>query len=103
MNKKLIIQIIVIVAAFGGAGLVLYNGLSNNSSSSVPQSSNTPTAKNPKDILPYGDSLDFSVLKSRPFVFDQLQVPQLNPKSDVGVSPEQLFNSLSVSNPSTKQ
>ncbi len=84
MNKKVIIQIVVIVGAFAAAGLVLYNGLFKDSSSSVvaPASVAQDNAK----ILPYGSTLDFnSPLYKRDFQFNSISYDELNPQQEVGL------------------
>jgi hypothetical protein len=94
MNKKTIIQLVIIVVAFGAAGLILYNGFFNNSSSS-PQAgiagSSQSASSSAQGILPYGDTLDFSkTLDSNRFQYNQITYPQLDPQNDVGISPENL-------------
>ncbi|MDR3643014.1 MAG: hypothetical protein P4L74_05305 [Candidatus Doudnabacteria bacterium] len=96
MSKKTIIQLVIIVAAFGLAGVVLYNGFfSQGSPASAPAtlvSSGSP--QTPQQILPYGSGpLDFSVLSSRPFVFGQIQYQKLDPNSEVGVNPAAMISS----------
>jgi hypothetical protein len=100
LNKKTIIQLVVIVVAFGAAGLVLYNGFfsNNNASSSavvsdVPfQSMSTSTSTSAQSILPYGDTLDFSkVLDSTRFQYNQIDYPQIDPQNDVGISQDSLI------------
>ncbi len=90
MNKKTIIQLVIIVVAFGAAGLVLYNGLFSNSSAPIPAASSQ--AASVKNILPYGDTLDFSkALDSNRFQYNQIVYPQLVPQNDVGISPDALI------------
>ena len=94
MNKKLIIQIIIIVAAFGAAGYVLYTGFFGGGGSPDSGSAGlVSAAKTPKDILPYGSTLDFGVLKSGRFVFGQLQYPKLDVGTEIGISKENLISS----------
>ena len=99
MNKKTIIQLIIIMGAFGGAGLVLYNGFF--SGQSIPQPTTaTATPENPESILPNGDFLDFNILDKKRFEYDQIKYPQLDPQSDVGVFPEEnLIHGQSAVNP----
>lgn len=58
MNSKKIITIIVIVAAFAGAGVFAYMSLRDDASSLVT-TSDQPAAP---ILLPYGDKLDFSAV-----------------------------------------
>lgn len=118
LNKKTIIQLIVILVAFGIAGVVLYNGffkgnnnaalqsVSLNNSAQTPGGAlpaggiggiagasdvNTPSAQTSGEILPYGDTLDFSAaINPIRFQYDQIVYQKLDPKNDVGISPESL-------------
>ncbi len=112
-NRKQTIQIIVIVICFGAAGLVLYNGFFKNSSSAppIPRSAlgpNLGTAVAPsgasgqvasqgsiesaKDVLPYGESLDFSkAIFPKRFQFNIIQYPKLDPKTEVGIQQENII------------
>lgn len=97
MNKKLIIQLSIIVVAFAAAGVVLYNGFFKSSQPSVPVAATAAVSGSeitPQTILPNGSTLDFSVVNSGRFVFNQLQYPQLNPSSEVGVPENTLISSL---------
>jgi hypothetical protein len=101
MNKKTIIQLVVIVAAFGACGLVLYNGLFKGQSSPSAANMSTPigfpgvTADINQDILPYGDNLDFSkALDSKRFQYNQIEYQKLNPQNEVGISPDSLITPL---------
>ena len=96
MNKKTIIQLVIIVVAFGAAGLVLYNGLFKSNSSApqtgmfggISQSTSTPA----QSILPYGSTLDFSkVLDPNRFQYNQISYPLLDPQNDVGIPPGNLI------------
>lgn len=96
LNKKTIIQLVIIVAAFIAAGIVLYNGFfSNKGPASSPTALSGPASSQaPQEILPYGESgFDFSVLSNRPFVFSQIQYPKLDPNSEVGVLPSSMIAS----------
>lgn len=124
VNKKTIIQLVIIVVAFLAAGLVLYNGFFNNSNNAASQtgmpggslqsssssvsmfmpastssSSSTPT----QSILPYGETLDFGkVLDSKRFQYNQINYPQLDPQNEVGIFPDSLITPLPVTQ-STQQ
>jgi hypothetical protein len=109
MNKKNIIQIVVVVICFGGAGLVLYNGLFKKGSSS-PVATTAPGAQtalpgqtaptavvgsqNSEVVLPFGplskEAFD-KVLKRQNFRFGRLSYPKLNPDLDLGIQEENLI------------
>ncbi|HYV34007.1 MAG TPA: hypothetical protein VE973_04130 [Candidatus Limnocylindria bacterium] len=99
-NKKLIIQVVIIVAAFSAAGLILYNGLfkdSSNQTSANPGMVSTQGLTK-QAILPYGNSLDFSKLSR--FQFDQIEYPVLDVGNEVGVPEENLISSdIAVTEP----
>ncbi len=94
MNKKTIIQLVIIVVAFGAAGLVLYNGFFNNNNAALVSS--TPSQPEAvQDILPYGDTpLDIQfkeVLIPNRFQYNQISYPQLDPQNEVGIPPDSLI------------
>lgn len=90
MNKKVIIQIVIIVGAFGAAGFVLYNGLFK-SDSTVPAMGIISVKDNEK-ILPYGSSLDFkNNLFKRDFQFGSMSYPKVDP-NEVGVPDSSLIS-----------
>ncbi|GEM_PF-1412784 len=114
MNKKKIIQIIVILGAFAGSAAVLYNGFFNNSSSApvvvnknaLPSSAAVPaglangaamipggsSAISSEKLLPFGEKLDFAqVLDGHHLRFGATNYAQLDPSSEVGVPVEQLI------------
>ena len=85
MNKKTIIQIVVIVGAFGASAVVLYNGLFKNASQ-VPLNG-TPTAASQDKILPFGDSFNYQFiaeLKAKNFIFGAVNYPKVDPTTDIG-------------------
>lgn len=91
MNKKTIIQLVIIVVAFGAAGVVLYNGFFSGGSPAVNQTGATASTTT-QDILPYGENLDFSqALNPKRFQYNQLVYPVLDPKNDVGISEQNLI------------
>ena len=97
MNKKLIIQIVIVVVAFGASGLVLYNAFFKGPEG-VPITMTTTGTQTvtPDNLLPYGSNpLDFSILHSRPFQYNQITFPTLNPQTEVGVAPDVLIESTS--------
>jgi hypothetical protein len=88
MNKKLIIQLVIISAAFIGAGVVLYNGFfkNNNTSALVPaQRAALAVPQNQSAVLPYGNKLDFSVLTKQNLFYNQVSYPLLDPANDYGI------------------
>ncbi len=95
MNRKTIIEVIVIVGAFVGAGVVLYNGLFKNSQSGVD-----PLLEHPKaieKILPYGDTFNYKQLeelKLKKFQFGVISYPKVNPSTEVGKNVDTLLESL---------
>ena len=101
MNKKLIIQIIVIVVAFGGAGLVLYNGLFKGSSSQTASTAVSTDAGSQESILPYGSSYGFpgtdkdygKVLKRNNLLYNLALFPKMD-LSEVGILVTNLITPL---------
>ena len=96
MNKKVIIQIVVIASAFIGAGIVLYNGFFNSSNHAALNQimvANQGAPQSQEEILPYGKKLDFSVLtdKKRTFYYQQVTYPKLESTSDVGIDEHNLI------------
>lgn len=96
MNKKTIIQLVVIIGAFLGAGLVLYNGLFKDSIRPTSSSSSMTTAQGNQNILPYGDSLDFSVLDKQNLLYKQMEYPKLDAKNDFGIPEDELIKAPKV-------
>lgn len=106
MNKKTIIQVIIIILCFGGAGFVLYNGMFKKNGSTaevlpatVMNGNNSKEASNLNDreVLPYGplndDAFD-KVLKKQKFNFGGQNYPKLDPGSDLGVWEDRLVPPL---------
>ncbi len=103
MNRKTIIQIAVISVCFGGAGLVLYNGLFKESGSPAPVVSATPAAvggpaseSKPENPLPYGDDLRGElkrVLGRNNLQFNSFSYPQLD-NGEVGIPTTDLVKPL---------
>ncbi len=96
MDKKLIIQLVVIVSAFGGAAIILYNSFFKNSISPPPNFlAGIPAAqKSQDDILPNGRSLNFKVIDENRFEYNVIQYPQVDAKREVGIPPDELINPL---------
>lgn len=97
MNKNTIIKIIVIVAAFGASALVLYNGFfKGKGGANVPQAPIAGFAAiTIEEILPNGGSLDFDkVINISRFKFGLMKFPILDPKNEVGKSPDNLITPM---------
>jgi hypothetical protein len=99
MNNKFIIQIIIIVGAFVGAGFVLYNGLfKQNGQPAAPISA---AAASQQNILPYGSTMDLDgVLYQRNLQYNLVAFPVLDPNAEVGVPENKLITPL-VTAPAT--
>ena len=100
LNKKTIIQIIIIIVAFGGSGFLLYNSMFKKqtapASLALPTGIATgmPTAVATAEgkILPYGNTLNFdAVLNKQNLIFGIITYPKLDPGQEVGVSEEDLI------------
>src|ERR1035441_3866810 len=86
LNKKTIIQFVIMIASFCGVAIVLYNGFFANKGPASPAVSVGAAAQSPQDILPYGgDNFDFSVLTKRPFVFNEISYQTVNTSTEVGI------------------
>ena len=97
MNKKKIIQLVVVLVCFGGSAMVIYNGFFSKSSnqlvSQLPGAvGQTQNAGQPEKVLPYGDKLEFdAVLNKKNLRYEQINYPQVNTSSEVGTPLEQLI------------
>jgi hypothetical protein len=93
MNRKAIIQTIIIIAAFGGSGIVLYKGLGGGPSSLTATTPVSPTANQQMEkILPYGDTLDFNkAVRKDLFQYKVVVYPVLDPDTEVGIPKDQLI------------
>lgn len=98
MNKKTIIQIIVIVAAFAGSGIVLYKGMSQKKSAPapVPAAMTAGQEGGIANILPLGKTLDFKVLDKQNLEYGTLIYPKLDPNQEVGIEGQALIKSPAV-------
>ena len=86
MNKKSIIQVVVIVGAFVGSGIVLYNGLFKSTGVPPPLQGVNSTAISEEKILPYGDKFNYQVMsdmQKRNFSFGAVDYPKVDP-SEIG-------------------
>jgi len=82
MNNKKIIEIVISVAAFLGSVYVLYSGL--HTSSPPPNIPLNVSASQSGNLLPYGTTLDFSILEKQHFQYGAIPYPTLDPSSEVG-------------------
>ena len=93
MNKKLIIQTVIIVACFLISGIVLYKGLFSSNSTlpaTIPGGS-LDVASGDEAVLPHGTKLDFDVFKRQNFQYGILEYPKLNPQNEIGVDVNNLI------------
>ncbi len=91
MNKKTIIQVIVIIVAFSTAGIVLYNGLFKGGEQTIYENIAVTEQKDQGTLLPYGNTLDFTVLKKQDLFYNQVSYPKLDPNSEIGIPLENLI------------
>lgn len=98
MNIKKIIQVVIIVGAFGGAALVLYNGLVKGpTEEEAAQETAVTQPVTVEQILPYGDKLDFKgILSQRPLQFNTVDYPKLNAGAEVGIPEQSLITPLTT-------
>lgn len=95
MNKKTLIQLVVIIVAFGGAGMVLYNGLyKNNSTTNATEEFAIPPTSE-QSILPLGGTMDFKILDKYNLKYNQSNYPKLDPNSEYGIPVDNLILSPS--------
>lgn len=98
MNKKSIIQIVVIVICFGAAGMVLYNGFFKSSGSDLAGSASVVSGDVKKEpILPFGSLTESSLLnafKKPKLLFGQQEYPKLEPGFDIGINEEELITPI---------
>jgi len=104
--KKKVIQVIVIVIAFGGSGVVLYNGFFKNNNQEALQNAqpviiganslaadgqDLPAPATPisdpssQNLLPFGEKLDYSILDKRHLQSSGYVPLPLNLSTDVGI------------------
>lgn len=95
MDRKKIIQIVVIIIAFGASGFVLYNGLYKpktplNPALLVEQlGAGVPGAASPDNLLPHGKTFDIAgVINPHNFQFDAISFPKLSTSTEVGLYDE---------------
>jgi hypothetical protein len=96
MNKKTMIELVIVVVAFGASGLVLYNGIFSGNNNSALQPANSNSTSSQEDILPYGSGLNFDdAIKPSQFIYNKMQYPQVD-KSEIGIPPQNLVLPLPV-------
>ena len=87
MNKKTIIQVVVIVGALAASGIVLYNGFAGGGTPSLTGPGSASSTPGSGNILPYGTTFDFKKLddmKEQDFQFGVVPYPTVNPPVEVG-------------------
>jgi hypothetical protein len=92
MNKKNIIYIAIISAAFIGTAYFLYSGFSSNEEVAVDVAS-VPAAQagnSTAKILPLGNKFDTSVLKKLNSEFNAFSFPQVTPDA-IGITPSRML------------
>ena len=102
MDKKKIIQIAVIVLAFGGSGFVLYNGMFKSKPSSIVPAAVSGTGigqSAPVQILPYGSELNFSVLSKQKQQYGAVSFPQINTSTDISIPVTDLVRTAASTTP----
>ncbi len=86
MDRKLIIQISIIVVAFGAAGIIFYNGFVKTNRVAVPaETATSAVVVDQQTVLPYGPGLDFSLLHNQNQQYNIVTYPKLDPSQQVGV------------------
>ena len=105
MNKKKLIQIIVVIVCFAASGVVIYNGLfakkQNNAPSEVlglpGASKDLVSTLNTEKLLPYGENLKLDetlnriILNNQRLRYGLMTFPELNPSTDVGMPVDQMI------------
>lgn len=98
MNKKSIIQIVVIAVCFGAAGMVLYNGFFKGTGDQLAGSVSVVSGGAQKEpILPFGSLTESSLLnafKKPKLLFGQQEYPKLEPGFDIGINEEELITPI---------
>lgn len=97
MNKKNIIQIIIIFACFAASGIVIYNNFIKKPSLplELSQGSNAPQAAQVEaPILPNGEVFDLAEIRNSKFRFNLLDYPKLNYASEVGTNEQDFLKPL---------
>lgn len=100
MNKKSIIQIVVIVVCMGASAIVVYNNFFKKAE--IPDSvlnagAGVPQVPIDQPILPAGSSFDLTALKKSPLNFNLITYPKLDYPQDIGVDQMQMIKSLQKS------
>lgn len=93
MNKKNLIQIVVIVFCLAASAIVIYNNFFKKPE--LPPGVGVPaaTASN-EPILPNGTVLDFTPVEKPSFNFQLLDYPKLSYPDEVGVDQGQMLKSI---------
>ncbi len=103
LDKKTIIQLVVVVACFGGSAWVLLGYFSNarpvvNIPSAGTATGGTGASVNTNQaILPAGSSFDLPAsIKKSGLNFTGKQYPKLDPKTDLGVNEKEFIKPVSA-------
>ena len=95
MDKKTIIQSVIITVCFLGTGIVLFKGFSGGSSSSLPATNQTLNPGTTEKILPGGDKFDIdTTLGKHKLQFGRYSYPKLDFGSEVGKPETELVSPL---------
>jgi hypothetical protein len=95
MDKKTIIQSIIITACFVGTGIVLFKGFSGDSSPGLAATSQTLNPGKTEKILPGGEKFDIdTILGKHKLQFGRYTYPKLDFGSEVGKPETELVSPL---------
>jgi hypothetical protein len=96
MNKKNLVQIVIIFACFSASGVVIYNNFLKKADlpSELTGQVIKPGVQPDAPILPGGASFDLDVISKAKFRFNLLDYPKLKPESEVGVEEQNVLKPL---------
>jgi len=89
MNKKTIIQIVVIAGAFLASGIVLYSGFSGNNPPPLGGPAAGVAVPTAESLMPYGATFDYQKLddlRSKNFQYGVVRYPKVDVSQDVGLN-----------------
>ena len=99
MNKKNLIQIVIICACFAASGIVIYNNFIKKPSYSAVIPQNLPSAAVAninEPILPNGNNFDLSRIKNSKLRFNLVDYPRVEYPIDVGVDEQNLIKPIQL-------
>ncbi|MBL8029784.1 MAG: hypothetical protein JNN11_00885 [Candidatus Doudnabacteria bacterium] len=96
MNKKNLIQVLVIVACFAASGIVIYNNFLKKPALPSSQMAPVSQAQVEAPILPNGSAFDLAPVKNSKLRFNLIEYPRLNFNQDVGLPEDQVLKPLRV-------